>query len=378
MKILFLSISILLLIAFSVNAQTISGCGTLVQGSECVLIQMDGINQLVAADNTCQYVVGDRVCFEAHFIFPIVPVCGGEGVPVVIDYIEGCTVSYENCGVLGQGVEGCVTISTDDGHVYMVFGDVGNYQSGDYVKVSGGLDLSCTTTCMAGEGCLYLDSIQSCSPYDATVCGTLVQGNNCVLLQTDDNSLVYLDYFCGEVGDYVCASGSYSILTVTPCEGEEDMVMNVEYMDCFDMVDYCGRVEVGFECTMFIPVDSSSFFPYVLDNYFGHEDGDIFRAKGYIVPTDYWVCMGFQWIIHVTSISECGCVGMRGNCDGDMADEITISDLTFLVEYLFLNGEAPINMDEADIDGSGEILITDITYLVNYMFLNGDSPASCP
>jgi outer membrane protein assembly factor BamB len=71
------------------------------------------------------------------------------------------------------------------------------------------------------------------------------------------------------------------------------------------------------------------------------------------------------------------CTGFRGNVDYDPGDGIDISDLVYLVDYMFTGGSAPSCTDEADIDGSGEIDISDLVYLVDYMFNGGPRPPPC-
>jgi hypothetical protein len=73
-----------------------------------------------------------------------------------------------------------------------------------------------------------------------------------------------------------------------------------------------------------------------------------------------------------------GCIGMRGNVDGDMLDEITISDLVYLVDFMFSDGPPPPNWNEADINGDGTGPdISDLVHLVDYMFAGGPPPAEC-
>ncbi|MBU8934630.1 MAG: VCBS repeat-containing protein [candidate division Zixibacteria bacterium] len=72
------------------------------------------------------------------------------------------------------------------------------------------------------------------------------------------------------------------------------------------------------------------------------------------------------------------CVGIRGNVDYVLPDEINIADLTYLVAYLFTGGAEPPCIDESDIDGNGEINIADLTYLVAYLFTGGPAPVACP
>jgi hypothetical protein len=79
-------------------------------------------------------------------------------------------------------------------------------------------------------------------------------------------------------------------------------------------------------------------------------------------------------------IGECCVPPMRGDVNYDGASVIEISDLVYLVDYMFSNGAEPPCYEEADIDGSGThpIDITDLVYLVDYMFTNGVPPAACP
>jgi hypothetical protein len=70
-------------------------------------------------------------------------------------------------------------------------------------------------------------------------------------------------------------------------------------------------------------------------------------------------------------------MGMRGNVDADPADEVTVSDLIYLVDYMFSGGPEPTCPKEADIDGSLTIDVSDLIYLVDYMFTGGYAPLPC-
>lgn len=86
-------------------------------------------------------------------------------------------------------------------------------------------------------------------------------------------------------------------------------------------------------------------------------------------------------VIQKTACEE-GCVGRRGNIDGDPLDRVDIEDLLYLVTYMFFPAEGyqPHCKSEADIDGSGEIDLEDLLYLVDYMFAvpAGAAPEYCP
>jgi len=63
--------------------------------------------------------------------------------------------------------------------------------------------------------------------------------------------------------------------------------------------------------------------------------------------------------------------------DADDGGDVNIGDATFIVKYVFQNGDAPPCCDQADADGGGDVNIGDATYIVKFVFQNGDSPI-CP
>lgn len=74
-----------------------------------------------------------------------------------------------------------------------------------------------------------------------------------------------------------------------------------------------------------------------------------------------------------------------GSCEpcitGDMNldSELSVSDLTRFVAYMFRGGTLPCADGRANIDGSagGEININDLVYFVAYFFRGGPPPVSC-
>jgi hypothetical protein len=71
------------------------------------------------------------------------------------------------------------------------------------------------------------------------------------------------------------------------------------------------------------------------------------------------------------------CHGIRGNIDYDVDDLCDISDLVYLVDYMFHGGPKPRCMWEADVDGDRLVDISDLNYLVDYMFNDGPAPVDC-
>jgi len=71
------------------------------------------------------------------------------------------------------------------------------------------------------------------------------------------------------------------------------------------------------------------------------------------------------------------CCANRGDVDHS-GPGVDISDLVYLVDYMFTGGPAAPCSDEANIDGTGELDIADLVYLVDYMFSGGPAPMACP
>jgi len=77
------------------------------------------------------------------------------------------------------------------------------------------------------------------------------------------------------------------------------------------------------------------------------------------------------------NIIECGCCQLRADINHSGAGP-DISDLVYLVTYMFSSGPEPPCMEEADINGSGTGPdISDLVYLVTYMFSSGPAPIPC-
>jgi hypothetical protein len=107
-------------------------------------------------------------------------------------------------------------------------------------------------------------------------------------------------------------------------------------------------------------------------------------SRGFIIDQEGIVALPYfghqpqRAIAAIYALLDNGCcVGIRGNINGDAGQAIDISDLVYLVDYMFTNGPEPPCMDEANVNGFGDIDISDLVYLVDYMFLDGPAPAAC-
>jgi hypothetical protein len=61
-----------------------------------------------------------------------------------------------------------------------------------------------------------------------------------------------------------------------------------------------------------------------------------------------------------------------GDADYDM--DVDVSDVVYLINYLFKGGPAPYPLVAADVDGDCDRDISDVIYLINYLFKGGPPP----
>ncbi|MDX9858591.1 MAG: PQQ-binding-like beta-propeller repeat protein [candidate division Zixibacteria bacterium] len=73
------------------------------------------------------------------------------------------------------------------------------------------------------------------------------------------------------------------------------------------------------------------------------------------------------------------CIGTTGNVNDDAGGAVDLSDLIYLVNFLFLSGPPPACPAAANINGDAgcAVDLSDLIYLVNFLFLSGPSPADC-
>jgi outer membrane protein assembly factor BamB len=63
---------------------------------------------------------------------------------------------------------------------------------------------------------------------------------------------------------------------------------------------------------------------------------------------------------------------LRGDANGD--GDITISDIVYIINYLFLEGSSPNPLEAGDSNHDGSVEIGDVIYLINYLFRSGPPP----
>lgn len=61
-----------------------------------------------------------------------------------------------------------------------------------------------------------------------------------------------------------------------------------------------------------------------------------------------------------------------GDANGD--GQISVSDVVYLISYLFKGGPAPSIPQNADANGDGQLSVSDVVYLISYLFKGGSPP----
>jgi hypothetical protein len=74
----------------------------------------------------------------------------------------------------------------------------------------------------------------------------------------------------------------------------------------------------------------------------------------------------FQQQVNVTGY-------MIGDANGDR--KIDVTDIVYLMNYLFIGGPAPEPLETGDADCDGAVDDADVVYLINYLFTGGSAPA---
>ena len=88
--------------------------------------------------------------------------------------------------------------------------------------------------------------------------------------------------------------------------------------------------------------------------------------------------------VAVRTVCLHGCLGIRGNVTSDSDELVNVSDLQYLINYLFAvpAGPKPICPLEANVDGDipERIDVSDVDYLVDFLFgyPSGPEPPLCP
>jgi len=110
---------------------------------------------------------------------------------------------------------------------------------------------------------------------------------------------------------------------------------------------------------------------------FGAQTSDVSYGR-YPDGADYWTAMTVPTPGSGNVVDEC-CVGTVGNVDCSESEDPDISDITRLIDFLYLSHVELCCPEEADTDVSGgDPDISDITRIIDFLYLSHEPLADCP
>lgn len=92
----------------------------------------------------------------------------------------------------------------------------------------------------------------------------------------------------------------------------------------------------------------------------------------------FTTCTNRVWDMTGTRMVTPCCTGSTGNVDCDLGNGIDISDLSRLVDFLYVSFDPLCCEPAADVDGQPGIDISDLSALVDYLYVNFTPPSPCP
>jgi len=103
-------------------------------------------------------------------------------------------------------------------------------------------------------------------------------------------------------------------------------------------------------------------------------------TTGKVIPAHSYPSADTHTVAYALIVSDEGAGGvpyywgmiMCGNADRD--DDVTITDLVWLVGWVFARGRPDPWIYMSDVNGSGVVDIVDLVYLINYLFRSGPPP----
>jgi len=147
----------------------------------------------------------------------------------------------------------------------------------------------------------------------------------------------------------------------------QDIYLRLRYVT--DGYDY----REGFYADDIFPIERyttvttlSSSIPDTFYNISDHNQGSFFfQVRGKDAQNQWGAWSNVQKAVVIQGF-------MRGDANGD--NLITVSDVVFLINYLYQGGTAPDPYASGDANDDGIVNLGDLVYLINYLFKGGPSP----
>jgi len=64
-----------------------------------------------------------------------------------------------------------------------------------------------------------------------------------------------------------------------------------------------------------------------------------------------------------------------GDANGD--ETVNVSDAVYIINYVFVGGDAPVPLACGDANSDGTVNVSDAVYIINYVFVGGGAPEDC-
>jgi hypothetical protein len=183
-------------------------------------------------------------------------------------------------------------------------------------------------------------------------------------------------------GDYAYVADDYGAGGVTVLDVSDPY--NIDSVGCFEIPE--GRAwnifiegDYAYVCAHLQPVlDTDRLYilnisdptsPSLVASYdTPYSPKDVFVDKPYVLVADYTSLLIFEASFLVSDVP--------GDVNYDKL--VNVSDVVYLVNYLYKAGCPPVDPNLADVNGDCEVNVGDVVYLTNYLYKNGPAPlAGC-
>jgi hypothetical protein len=168
-------------------------------------------------------------------------------------------------------------------------------------------------------------------------------------------------------------TGSYRSLTGPALSGYAGVAPpdNGAYLNVMTTAEYSGSISIEVDYTGW-DTDTQESSLVML-----HYDGDSWVDITASLDTASNTISGTTTTLSPFVVAyPAGCCVARGDVNGSGA--VNVSDLSFMVDYLFRGGPPPDCQEHADVNGSGAANVSDLSYFVDFLFRGGPAPVACP
>ncbi len=167
---------------------------------------------------------------------------------------------------------------------------------------------------------------------------------------------------CGGVGQLTVT------FSPTPNPYWDDMVL---YIVPFQVIQggmlqvQCPSAEIPMQQIPLVPGQTAFSLPLGAINPLAPGQLTLTSVGGLCLAFDSW---GLRTLVPTFPEYLCG--------DADGSSSVSISDVVFLINYIFAGGPPPEPLMSGDVDCSGSVTISDAVYLINFIFAGGPAPCS--